>query len=285
MSVVFLNGHFLKEHEAKVSVFDRGFLFGDGVYEVIPVFNGKLFRFEEHIARLHRSLKAIDIQLDWKVNRWATLLNELIEKNAISQCSIYLQVTRGVQQQRDHVYDQEIVPTIMAMVSSLPKNNAKAFKEGISVITHEDIRWKRCDIKSISLLGNVMMRQVANQQGMTEAIVLKDGRATEGSMSNLFIVQNGKVITPQKNAELLGGVTRDLIVELLLHHQQPIEERDITLTELKNADEIWLSSSTKEIRAVVELDGKMIGEGKPGEMFRQTLELYLSYKNNLNASH
>ena len=280
-SIVYLNGQYLPIEDAKISVLDRGFTFGDGVYEVIPVYNGHIFRFREHLERLNNSLDEVYIGRPYTSKQWQEILRELIEKNSGkntgNDLSLYMQVTRGVSE-RDLAIDIATEQTVFAMCRPLPENDRFA---GISAIVEEDIRWKYCHIKAITLLPSVMLRHKARDAGATEAILVKDGYITEGAASNVFIVKNGIVKTPPKDSSLLPGITRDLVVELLTESGIPCEEVAIKEIELKQADEIWITSSTWEIVPVINLDSNPVGTGHPGEVWQQGSEIYQAFKTGL----
>ena len=284
MGIAYLNGEFLPVEQARISPLDRGFLFADGIYEVIPAYAGVLFRLEEHLERLERSLAEIQLHNPHSRAEWSAMMQQLVEQNGGGNISVYLQVTRGAASKRDHAFpNPPVAPTVFAMTSPIaaPAADSPDTTEGVSALTMDDIRWSRCDIKSIALLPNALMRQYAVQQGCAEAILIRDGFATEGSASNYFIVKDGVVITPPKSHLILPGITRDLVVELCHANHVPFEEREVTEAELKNADEIWLSSSTKEVVPVVSLNGNPIGNGKPGELWKKVARLYVDYKRKL----
>ncbi len=276
--IVYLNGQYLPIEDAKISVLDRGFTFGDGVYEVIPVYKGHIFRMREHLERLNNSLDEVYIDRPYALEQWQGILRELIEKNSIkntgNDLSLYMQVTRGISE-RDHAIDIATKQTVFAMCRPLPEYDRCA---GISAIIEEDIRWKYCHIKAITLLPSVMLRHKARDAGATEAILVKDGYITEGAASNVFIVKNGIVKTPPKDGSLLPGITRDLVVELLTESGIPCEELAIKEIELKQADEIWITSSTWEIVPVTRLDNNPVGTGRPGEVWQQASEIYQTFK-------
>ncbi len=274
MSQVYLNGQYLAIEEASIPVLDRGFIFGDGVYEVIPAYAGKLFRFEEHMRRMENSLKAVRIENPLSAMDWREMLETLIELNGGGNQSIYFQITRGVAA-RDHVLNVKISPTLFAMSHPLAD---KTTAEPVAAISCEDIRWQFCNIKAISLLPNIMLRQQAVEQGAYEAILIRDGLVTEGAASNVFIVTDGVIRTPVKNQYLLPGITRDLLLELLQQAGLPHVANDITEQELSNADEIWLTSSTKEIVPVTQLNQQPVGNGQPGPVWHQVCELYQNFK-------
>ena len=284
MGIVYLNGQYLPIEEAKISVLDRGFTFGDGIYEVIPVYNGHIFRLKEHIERLNNSLDEIFIGKPHEMDQWEKILRELIEKNSekypSEDQSLYIQVTRGISE-RDHAIDIATEQTVFAMIRPLLKKDRSA---GISAVIEEDIRWKYCHIKAITLLPSVMLRHKAKQSGAAEALLIREGYVTEGAASNVFIVKNGIVKTPIKDGSLLPGITRDLVVELLSESGIPCEEVVIKETELKQADEIWITSSTWEIVPVIELDGKPVGTGRPGEVWQQAFRNYQEYKTRMSTT-
>lgn len=277
-SLVYLNGRFLPLSEAKVPVLDRGFLFGDGVYEVIPVYGGRPLRLEEHLERLKQSLASINMAPPLTDAEWAAIFDRLISGPADQ--SIYLQVTRGVAPKRDHAIPPDIKPTLFAMCTPI----APIPLEGIKAVTVDDIRWDRCNIKAITLLANVLLRQEAVDHGASEAILVRDHRVLEGAASNIFIVLNGTLITPPKGPEILPGITRDLVLELAREQGIPAMERHFTRDELKAAEEIWLTSSTREILAVVELDGRPVSGGKPGPVWATLRSAYQDYKQHLRDS-
>lgn len=279
MTIAYLNGNFLPLEDAHISVLDRGFIFGDGVYEVIPVYAGKLFRLQEHLQRLERSLAAIELSNPLSQAQWQDLLETLIEKNGNGDQSIYLQVTRGVAP-RNHNFPAVIKHTVFMM--SQPFKDPEPLL-GVKAITRADNRWQRCDIKAISLLSNVLLRQQAVEVGAVESILIRDGYITEGAASNVFIVKQGVVITPPEGAFILTGVTRDLILEVLQHAQIPCQVENISETQLRQADEIWVTSSTREIVPIITLDDQPVGDGKRGAMWQTTWDLFQAYKKKLRT--
>ena len=275
MSLVYLNGEFKPIEEASVSVLDRGFTFGDGVYEVIPIFNRKIFRFSEHITRLENSLREIYMSNPLKENEWRDIFNKLIDSLEQVNQSIYLQITRGVSR-RDHDISIADKPTVFAMSRPLETNN---FSSGIKAITHEDIRWQLCNIKAITLLPSILLRHKAKEQEARETILIRDKYVTEGAASNVFVCTDDKILTPARTSHVLSGITRDLIVEILMHNDLPIVEGSISESKLLSAGEIWVTSSTWEIVPVVELDNKLVSSGMPGPLWRQANKLYQDFKN------
>ncbi len=274
---VYLNGSFLPLKDAKISVLDRGFLFGDSIYEVIPAYNGRLFRLPHHLERLSNGLRAIGMDNPLNEDEWRSVLERLIQQHPDQDDqSIYLQVTRGAAEKRDHAIPDDLEPTVFAMASpikQLPKEDV-----GIAAITLDDVRWRLCNIKATTLLANVLLKQQALEADAIEAILIRDGAAMEGSASNLFIISQGVLITPPKSNLLLPGITRDLILELAEKNGIPYQERAIQEEELWSADEVWLTSSTKEIMPVVSLNNKPISGSKPGAMYQRMSTLYADYK-------
>jgi len=285
---VYLNGTFLPLDQAMVPVLDRGFIFGDGVYEVIPAYGGKLFRLAEHLARLDHSLAGVRISNPLAHAQWDEILSELLRRNTAPDNPdqyIYLQVTRGVAK-RDHAFPSGVTPTVLAMSNPLPPVPEAFTTQGITAVTLPDIRWKYCHIKAIALLPNILLRQEAVERGATEAILIRDSTVTEGAASNLFIVKQGTVITPPKGPLLLPGITRDLILELAQAAGIAYREAAISEVELHAADEVWLTSSTKEIMPVTRLDDVTVGGGKPGPLWQRMTALYQDYKQQLrNGAH
>ncbi len=282
---IYLNGRFLPLEEAKVSVLDRGFLFGDGVYEVIPCYAGRLFRLEHHLQRLDNSLHAIRMTNPKSPAEWEEILTQLTRQLPGADQSIYLQITRGCTGKRDHAIPTDITPTLFAMTQPASYPDAATLANGITAITLPDNRWQRCNIKAITLLANVLLRSEATDHGAAEAILIRDGQASEGATSNLFIVQQGEIITPPKSEHLLPGITRDLVLELANLHGMTFSEADIDVKALEEADEIWLTSSTKEVMAVVELNGQRVGNGRPGPIYSRMANSYRDYKAQLQAGH
>lgn len=280
---VYLNGEYLPLEEAHVPVMDRGFLFGDGVYEMIPVYGEHVFRLEQHLARLENSLQSIDIPNPYSPEEWRALIEALLTKNpGLDHRSIYIEVTRGAGD-RNHIYEDGLIPTVFILCRDVPR---KDFGNGVGAVTHEDIRWDYCDIKSVSLLPAVLLKQYANRaDGAHEAILLKDGYVTEGASSNVFIVKNGKTTTPPKDRSLLWGITRDLIIELLREGNLPFEETPVTEAELRDADEIWITSSIMEIAPVIRLDGAQVGNGMPGRVWQNVDRLFKTFRSRMQASH
>lgn len=274
---VYLNGEFLPLEKAQVSVLDRGFIFGDGVYEVIPAYSRRPFRLPEHLARLQHSFDAIRLDNPMADAEWTRLIHELVGRNAAADQSVYLQVTRGVAK-RDHAFPRESKPTVFMMSGPLATPTKEQVENGVPCITATDFRWLKCDVKSISLLGNCLLRQSAADAGAAEVVLFRDGYLTEASASNVFVVRDGRLLAPPKNHLILPGITYDVVLELAAACGMPIELREVSEQEVKSADEIWVTSSTKEVLAVTTLDGRAVGSGRPGEAFRVVHREYQEYK-------
>ncbi len=275
--MVFLNGEILPIEQAKIPVLDRGFIFGDGIYELVPVYSRVPFRLEEHLARLERSLGAVRIKNPYTRAQWRDVIQRLIAAQPFEDQGLYFQVTRGVAK-RDHAFPQGVEPTVFAMSNPLVSPPAALVERGAAARSAEDFRWQRCDIKSISLIGNCLLRQVSAEAGAAETILFRDGKLTEASASNVFIVKGGVIQAPPKSNLILPGITYDVVVELAREAGLPLEIREISEGEARAADEIWVTSSSKEVLAIVSLDGTAVGDGKPGPMFRRMYVLYQEFK-------
>ena len=281
MSIVYLNGEYMPIEQAKISVLDRGFLFADGVYEVIPAYGGHLLRLQKHLKRLQDSLDSIRLLNPLSNEQWTEILINLLEQNPSPDQSVYLQVTRGVAAKRNHGFPERIVPTVFVMVNELSPVNKEELRPGVSAITLDDIRWKACNIKSVSLLGNILLRQQAHDKNAAEAILINEGKVTEGAASNFFAVIDGILVTPATGPCLLPGITRDLVLELAKAHNFKYEVREIDESELQQASEIWLTSSTREILPVVELNGEPVENGQAGPIWGKMIDIYQEYKSRL----
>lgn len=275
--MVFLNGEILPIEQAKIPVLDRGFIFGDGIYELVPVYSRVPFRLEEHLTRLERSLGEVRIKNPYGRAQWRDVIERLIAAQTFEDQGLYFQVTRGVAK-RDHAFPQGVEPTVFAMSNPLVSPPPALVERGAAARSAEDFRWQRCDIKSISLIGNCLLRQVSADAGEAETILFRDGRLTEASASNVFVVRGGVIQAPPKSHLILPGITYDVVVELARDAGLPLEFRDIAETEVRAADELWVTSSSKEVLAIVALDGKPIGDGKPGPVFRRMYGLYQEFK-------
>ena len=282
MSVVYLNGQYMPMSEAKISPMDRGFLFGDGIYEVIPSYSGQLIGFGPHIERMKNGLQAIGIQLDWGQDEWQEVCHQLIEKNGKGNLGVYLHVSRGADTKRFHAYPENVDPTVFAYAFEIPEANVpdKSKVKGYKVATTEDLRWQRCNIKSTALLGNVMHFQFGYAQGYNETLLYNDqNQLTEAGACNAYIVKDGVVITPPLDNHILPGITRFMLLDILRKYSDiKVEERIVTMDEVFNADEVWITSSSKEIAPVVEVDGQQVGDGKVGDVWLAAQELYTQHK-------
>jgi D-alanine transaminase len=272
--LVYLNGEYLPLSQAKISVLDRGFLFGDGVYEVMPWYQGRFLGFKAHIDRLNQSLSGIRLAAPYTQAQWLEILLPLMD-NTRNQY-IYLQVTRGVAPKRDHLFPHPTVPTVFAMCNDIPPFLER--EQGIQGLTIEDNRWARCNIKATALLANLLLKQQAADADCGEAILVKNGYVTEGSASNVFAVIDGVLMTAPKSPDILAGITREIILELAQAHHIPFSEQAIPVAALKTASEIWVASSTREIVPIVLLDGEMVADGKAGAVWHKMNTLYQAYK-------
>ena len=276
-NLVYLNGSFIPIEDARISVLDRGFIFGDGVYEVVPVYSRRLFRLTEHLRRLQNSLEGIRLKNPHLDVEWRELLEKIVASNESDDQSIYLQITRGVAP-RDHSFPEDVTPTVFIMSSPLLAPSKELIATGVSAITANDNRWLRCDIKATSLLPNVLLRQKAADENAVEALLLREGFLTEGSTSNIFVVKNEILLAPPKSYLTLPGITYDVVLELAATHDIPHEIRNVSEYEIRTAQELLLTSSTKGIMSITHLDGKSVGNGKPGKIFLQLYQLYQNYK-------
>jgi len=275
--MIYLNGDFMPIEQARIPVLDRGFIFGDGVYEVIPVYSRRPFRLAEHLVRLQSSMDAIRLINPHPTSKWTELVGKIIAGNPWEDQNVYLQVTRGVAK-RDHAFPKDLKPTVFVMASELVPPSAELVRSGARAIVLPDYRWLRCDIKSTSLLGNCMLRTLAADEGCAEAILVRDGELTEASASNVFVVKNGTVLTPPKSHLILPGITYDVVLEILRANAIAHEVRPVAEGELRSAEEIWITSSSREVLAITTLDGKPVGSGKPGPVGERVHALYQQYK-------
>lgn len=275
--MVFLNGAFLPLEDAKVPVLDRGFIFGDGVYELVPVYSRVPFRLDEHLTRLERSLGEARIRNPYSRTQWRDIIYRLVDGQPFDDQGVYFQVTRGVAK-RDHAFPKGVEPTVFMMANPLVTPPREAVEKGVAAVSAADNRWLRCDIKSISLIGNCLLRQQSAEVGAAETILFRDGKLTEASASNVFAVKRGVVLTPAKNNLILPGITYDVVTELAQANGLPLEFRDVPESEVRSADELWVTSSSKEVLAVVSLDGKKVGDGRPGPVFARMYQLYQEFK-------
>lgn len=280
-SICYLNGEYLKLQDAKISVLDRGFIFGDGVYEVVPAYQRTPFCMDEHLARLSRSLAALSIKNPYALERWKEIISKLIQSHPAEDQFVYFQITRGVAK-RDHAFPSNVEPTVFAMTTAFSPPAGQMLEQGVCAITTIDNRWLRCEIKSISLLGNVLKRQEAVQAGVVEVIMFRDGLMTEGSAANIYAVIGGKVIAPPKDNKILAGIRYGLMQRLCDAAEVVYEQRQVNKAELLSADEILMSSATKEILAITQVDEKPVGQGasagKPGPVWKKLYNAYQQEK-------
>jgi D-alanine transaminase len=271
---VYLNGRYLPIEDAQISVLDRGFLFGDGVYEVIPAYSGRLFEFEAHMARLDNSLTAVRIGNPYNRDEWRGIFAPLLEDGTDQY--LYLQITRGAAPKRDHLFPENVPPTVFAMSSPIAPYPAR--ETGIKAVCLEDSRWQNCHVKAITLLANVLLRQEAAEHGGAEAILARNGWVTEGSSSNVFAVLEGTLLTPPLSRDILPGITREVVLKMAEANHISYREQPVSVDDLRQADEIWIVSSIREIVPVVELDGRTLGDGKPGPVWQTVNRLFQAYK-------
>lgn len=283
MSEVYLNGDFVAPERATVSVMDRGFLFGDGVYEVIPSYGGYFLGLAPHLDRLDDSLSAIRLDNPLSRGQWQRILQRLIGAPPAADQYVYLQVTRGAPPERDHLCLEGVAPTVLAMARPIKPRAPEVATQGIACITRQDPRWNRCEIKSISLLAAVLMRREAHDEGALETIMIRDGLVTEGSSTNVFVISGDTIATPAKGHQILSGITRELALSLAQGAGMHFIEGRVPEESLRGADEVWLSSSTREVLPVTRLDGRPVGQGTPGPLWRRMDALYQDYKARVRA--
>jgi D-alanine transaminase len=279
---VYLNGRMLPLAEASVSVLDRGFMLGDGVYELIPVYHRKPFRIDEHLRRLRHSLDGIRLVSPKTDEEWRDIIAQVVALHEPQNQSVYLQVTRGAAP-RDHAFPPDAKPTVLVMSNPLSLPDPVQIERGVCAITSADIRWGRCDLKTIGLLPNVLAKQRAVEAGCVECIQFRDGVLTEGAASNIFVVRDGVILAPVKDHRVLPGITYDLVIELAEGKGMPVEVRDIAEAEVRSAAELWLTSSSREVQAIVRLDGLPVGDGAPGPVYRRMYKLYQDFKQTLTG--
>jgi D-alanine transaminase len=279
--MIYLNGAFMPLAQARVPVMDRGFLFGDGAYEVVPVYSRRPFRLEEHLRRLQTTLDGIRLANPHTLEEWSALIRELIARNEPDDQSVYLQVTRGADGKRNHAFPKSVAPTVFLMSEPLMTPPVEQRENGVCAVTAADFRWLRCDLKSVALLANCLLRQQAVDADCLETILFRDGFLTEGAASNIFVVRDGTLLAPPKSHLMLSGITYDVVLELAAEHAMPHRVREILEDEVRRADEIWLTSSTKEVLPITLLDGKPVGDGRPGPAFARMYGWYQDFKANV----
>ncbi|WP_263771714.1 D-amino acid aminotransferase [Propionivibrio soli] len=280
--MAYLNGAFMPLAEARISPLDRGFLYADGVYEVIPVYSRCPFRLDEHLRRMQASLDGIRLKNPHSADEWRSIIRRLVTSADYVDQTVYIQITRGADVRRDACFPLHAQPTVFLFTSPLVGPTPAQRESGVAAITQPDIRWGRCDLKTLALLPNVLMRQLAADAGCAETIMLRDGFLTEASTSNVFVVKGGVILTPPKDHRVLPGITYDVVLELAAKHQAPYEVRPVSEAELRSADELWLTASTKEVLAITTLDGKPVGNGpnagRPGPLGRQMYAWYSDFR-------
>jgi D-alanine transaminase len=284
LPICYLNGDYLPLSEARVSPLDRAFLFADSVYEVLPVFDGRMFRFREHFDRLARSLREIRIESPHTHEQWLGILEEVVSRNGGTDMYIYVQVSRGMEFGRNHAFPAVVRPTVFIMASPLPAMTPDIAEDGLAAITVEDFRWGRCDIKTTMLLANVLMKQQATEAGAQEAIIVRDGDVMEGSSTSVFIVAGGVLATPPNSRRILPGTTRDTALELATAASMSLEVRRIAVAELQGAEEVWISSATRDVLPVTRIDGRPVGSGKPGPQWRKMSAAFERLKTQLRGT-
>ena len=281
LPVCYLNGSFLPLREARISPLDRGFLYGDGVYEVMPVYGGRPFRFAAHLERLGRSLAGLAMEDPHTPAQWRALLGTLLEKNAAGDCYLYWQVTRGTEYGRNHAPLPRLERTVFAFAAPLSANSATVLEQGVNCITAIDTRWARCDIKSTALLANVLLRQLAVEAAAQETILLRDGELTEASSASVFVVLGGEVLVPPQSRRILPGTTRSAVEEVCTRAAIACRTVPVSETQLRAAEEVWLSAATRELQAVTAIDGHAVGSGRPGPLWRRAYAELQRYKQEL----
>jgi len=282
MSIVYLNGQFIPKEQASISPMDRGFLFADGVYEVVPSYGGKMVGFKQHMQRLNDGLAALEITADMTLAQWQRVFEQLLQRNGSGNLGIYLHISRGREDNRAHRYPQQIAPTVFAFTFEIPAEPVADMSKAhtYKVVSEQDKRWKRCNIKSTALLGNIMHYRSSQKASVDEVLLFNErNELTEAAACNVFIVTNGVVVTPQLDNQILPGITRYILLDALQQDGRiPVEVRTVTMDEVRQADEIWLTSSSKEVAPVVELDGKAVGDGKAGPVWQQAQALFSRVK-------
>jgi D-alanine transaminase len=274
MTLAYWNGAYAPLEDVKVSPLDRGFLFADGVYEVVAFYGRRLFQLDEHLARLDRSLREIRIKLDMPREELSAIVQRLMAECPSETGTVYLQVTRGASSGRAHVFPADTAPSLLAFANPLKRLSDGEMEQGFLGVTMPDIRWQRCDIKAIALLPSALAAQNAKENGAIESIMHRDGLVTECAASNVFVVRGGRIATPKADNRILNGINRQVAISLAKQLGVAVEERDVTLDELRSADEVWITSTTKEIAPITRLDGTPVGDGRPGPVWRRLRQAF-----------
>ncbi|QID16371.1 D-amino acid aminotransferase [Nitrogeniibacter mangrovi] len=278
MSTCYLNGQWQALESARISPMDRGFLFGDGVYEVIPAYSGHPFRLDEHLRRLANSLAAIGLPNPLPHADWAALVREAVARNPWPDQSVYLQVSRGVGAVRNHAFPAQVTPTVFLMSEPLLTPDAATRAQGVAAVSAADFRWLRCDLKTVSLLANCLLKQHAAEHGCAETVLFRDGFLTEGAASSIFVVVDGVLLAPPKSHLMLPGITYDVVLELAADRGLPHQVREVLEDEVRGADELWMASSTREVLPITRLDERPVGRGRPGPMAARMIAWYQEFK-------
>lgn len=277
--IAHLNGSYVELAQARVSPMDRGFLFGDGVYEVIPVYSRRPFRLDEHLLRLQTTMAAIRIPDPHSSAGWKAIVAELVARNPWDDQAVYLQVTRGAESRRNHAFPgPDVRPTVFGYCEPMGPPDEVLHARGVAAVSAADIRWMRCDLKAVSLLANCLLRQHAVDQGCAETVLFRDGFLTEGAVSSIFVCRNGVLLAPPRSHLMLPGITYDVVLEIARARGLPFQVREVLETEVRSADEVWLTSSSREVLAITTLDGRAVGAGVPGPMVRQMQAWYQEFK-------
>ncbi len=271
---VYLNGTYIPKANANISIMDRGFLFGDGVYELIPLYGKKIFLLDKHLKRLENSLNLIGMKNSgFDINNIENIIKTLIEKNKYENYFFYIHITRGIQNTRQHIYQKNLKPTVLIMGENYSVFDKGEISKGFQASIQSDFRWTKSNIKSISLLGSVLLKNYASQHGFYETLLIRDNKLTEGSASNVFVVKDNKIFTPKLSVDLLPGVTRDLLINLLRQNNLDVFEEDVTESDLKIADEVWCCSSTNFVAPIIQIDDLTINNGAVGNIALKAYDL------------
>lgn len=278
MTLCYLNGDYLPLAQARVSPMDRGFLFGEGAYEVVPVYGRRPFRLADHLRRFRRTLDHLRMTDPLDEAGWGAVVARLVAESEAEDLQVYLHLTRGAEMARDQAFPKDAAPTVFAFAAPLVTPSADLLEQGVAAYTAADIRWLRCDLKVTALLANCLLRQQAVDRGGAETLLFRDGFLTEGCASNIFVVRHGLLLAPPKTHLMLSGITYDVVLELAQRNGVPFDVREITEAEVRAADELWMTSSTREILPITRLDDRPVGDGRPGPLARQMFDWYQDFK-------
>ena len=284
LPICYLNGDFLPLRDARVSPLDRAFLFGDAVYEVVPVYAARPFRLRQHLERLDRSLAGIRMAPAMTHGDWAHVCQELIRRNDADEAYVYMQVSRGAEYGRNHAWPEDLKPTLFAYISAMDGLSNALIEKGVAAVTAKEIRWARRDIKSTALLGNILLKKLAQDRGAFETIMLENGELTEGSSTTVHVIKDGVIHAPPNNQRVLPGTTRDVVTELAGLLSIPCKNAPVSEAQLRAADEIWLAFATRGVLAVISLDGEPVGGGRPGPLFARMRVAFSNYARDLKGS-